>query len=117
MRSRTVIVDIEVWSLRYFCWALSDSSEACRVAISASDIGSNGFKDTDLSEQSTGFSRTEAEAFFRGLCDATPAALRLLDVGGFDIVWSALYHITENDRFIGSNNGGTWAVCSRPYRR
>ncbi len=24
----------------------------------------------------------EAEAFFRGLCDATPAALRLLDVGG-----------------------------------
>jgi D-alanine-D-alanine ligase len=30
--------------------------------------------------------------------------------GGFDIVWSALYHITPNDRFIGRNEGGTWVA-------
>lgn len=35
---------------------------------------------------------------------------RVLDQGGFDIIWSALYHITENDKFIGSNNGGTWVA-------
>jgi D-alanine-D-alanine ligase len=35
---------------------------------------------------------------------------RLLDEGGFDIIWSALYHITENEKFIGSNHGGTWVA-------
>jgi glutathione synthase/RimK-type ligase-like ATP-grasp enzyme len=35
---------------------------------------------------------------------------RLLDAGGFDIIWSALYHITANDRFIGANHGGTWVA-------
>jgi D-alanine-D-alanine ligase len=35
---------------------------------------------------------------------------RLLDAGGFDIVWSALYHITANDKYIGSNEGGTWVA-------
>ena len=36
--------------------------------------------------------------------------LSLLDRGGFDIVWSALYHITPNDRFIGRNEGGMWVA-------
>jgi D-alanine-D-alanine ligase len=35
---------------------------------------------------------------------------RLLDAGGFDIVWSALYHITSNAKYIGSNVGGTWVA-------
>jgi len=30
--------------------------------------------------------------------------------GGFDIVWSALYYITPNVRFIGRNEGGTWVA-------
>jgi len=34
----------------------------------------------------------------------------LLDRGGFDIIWSALYHITPNDRFIGRNEGGMWVA-------
>jgi D-alanine-D-alanine ligase len=34
----------------------------------------------------------------------------VLDRGGFDIIWSALYHITSNDRFIGSNEGGLWVA-------
>jgi len=42
----------------------------------------------------------ETEADFR----------RTLDGGAFDIVWSALYHITPNDRFIGTNEGGTWVA-------
>ncbi len=30
--------------------------------------------------------------------------------GGFDMVWSALYYITPNDKFIGRNESGTWAA-------
>jgi D-alanine-D-alanine ligase len=36
--------------------------------------------------------------------------LRTLDEGGFDIVWSALYHITPNEKFIGSNESGLWVA-------
>jgi D-alanine-D-alanine ligase len=42
----------------------------------------------------------ETEADFR----------RTLDRRTFDIAWSALYHITPNDRFIGTNEGGTWVA-------
>jgi D-alanine-D-alanine ligase len=35
---------------------------------------------------------------------------RVLEKRDFDIVWSALYHITANDRFIGSNEGGLWVA-------
>ena len=38
------------------------------------------------------------------------AFLSLLDCGGFDIIWSALYHITPNDKFIGRNEGGMWVA-------
>lgn len=34
----------------------------------------------------------------------------VLDGGDFDMIWSALYHITSNDRFIGSNEGGLWVA-------
>ncbi len=30
--------------------------------------------------------------------------------GGFDLVWSALYYITPNDKFIGRNESGTWVA-------
>jgi D-alanine-D-alanine ligase len=30
--------------------------------------------------------------------------------GGFDLVWSALYYITPNDKFIGRNENGTWVA-------
>jgi D-alanine-D-alanine ligase len=33
-----------------------------------------------------------------------------LEEGGFDIVWSALYHITSNERYIGSDEGGLWVA-------
>ena len=36
--------------------------------------------------------------------------LRAIDAGGYDIVWSALYHITPNDRFIGRGEGGMWVA-------
>jgi D-alanine-D-alanine ligase len=36
--------------------------------------------------------------------------MKALDLGGFDIVWSALYHLTSNDRFIGRNNEGPWVA-------
>lgn len=36
--------------------------------------------------------------------------LRTLDAGGFDIVWSALYHITPNEKFIGANDSGLWVA-------
>ncbi len=35
---------------------------------------------------------------------------RIIDEGGFDIVWSALYHITSNEKFIGRNDEGTWVA-------
>lgn len=35
---------------------------------------------------------------------------RLLDRPEFDIVWSALYHITTNEKFIGRNPAGTWVA-------
>jgi D-alanine-D-alanine ligase len=35
---------------------------------------------------------------------------RLVDAPDFDIVWSALYHITPNDAFIGRNAAGTWVA-------
>ena len=36
--------------------------------------------------------------------------LRALDGGGFDIVWSALYYITPNEKFIGRGEGGMWVA-------
>jgi D-alanine-D-alanine ligase len=42
----------------------------------------------------------ETDADFRGL----------LDTADFDIVWSALYHITPNEKFIGSNESGLWVA-------
>ncbi len=33
-----------------------------------------------------------------------------IDGGGFDIVWSALYHISPNEKFIGRNEGGLWVA-------
>jgi len=35
---------------------------------------------------------------------------RVLDEGRYDIVWSALYHITANEKFFGSNEGGLWVA-------
>jgi D-alanine-D-alanine ligase len=35
---------------------------------------------------------------------------RLVDKPDFDIVWSALYHITPNEAFIGRNAAGTWVA-------
>jgi D-alanine-D-alanine ligase len=43
--------------------------------------------------------------------------LRTLDDGGFDMIWSSLYHITANERFIGSNEGGTWVADVLDERR
>jgi D-alanine-D-alanine ligase len=36
--------------------------------------------------------------------------LRVIGEGGFEIVWSALYHITPNERFIGRNESGMWVA-------
>jgi D-alanine-D-alanine ligase len=44
------------------------------------------------------FVNTEAEFF------------SAIDAGGFDIVWSALYYITSNEKFIGRGEGGTWVA-------
>lgn len=35
---------------------------------------------------------------------------RLVDRPDFDIVWSSLYHITPNEKFIGRNAAGTWVA-------
>jgi D-alanine-D-alanine ligase len=35
---------------------------------------------------------------------------KLIDSRGFDIVWSALYHISPNAKFIGRNEEGTWVA-------
>jgi D-alanine-D-alanine ligase len=35
---------------------------------------------------------------------------KVIKDGGFDLVWSALYYITPNDKFIGRNEGGTWVA-------
>ncbi|MGZ5439951.1 MAG: hypothetical protein ACXWFJ_08870, partial [Candidatus Aminicenantales bacterium] len=35
---------------------------------------------------------------------------RLVNNPEFDIVWSALYHITSNEAFIGRNAAGTWVA-------
>jgi D-alanine-D-alanine ligase len=43
---------------------------------------------------------TESEADF----------YRAIDERNFDIVWSALYHISPNDKFIGSNEEGVWVA-------
>jgi D-alanine-D-alanine ligase len=42
----------------------------------------------------------ESEAEFR----------RVVDEGGFDMIWSALYHITANEKFIGRNESGLWVA-------
>jgi D-alanine-D-alanine ligase len=34
----------------------------------------------------------------------------VIDAGGFDIVWSALYYITRNEKFIGKGDAGTWVA-------
>ncbi len=43
--------------------------------------------------------------------------LRALDAGGFDMVWSALYHITPNESFIGANESGMWVADVLDARR
>ncbi len=40
----------------------------------------------------------------------------LLDIRDFDIVWSALYHLTENEKFIGRNDDGTWVADALDQR-
>jgi D-alanine-D-alanine ligase len=35
---------------------------------------------------------------------------KVIKDGAFDIVWSALYYVTPNVRFIGRNEGGTWVA-------
>lgn len=42
---------------------------------------------------------------------------RLIDRPDFDIVWSALYHITPNEKFIGRNASGTWVADELDVRR
>ena len=42
--------------------------------------------------------------------------LREIDRGDFDIVWSALYHITPNEKFIGSNEGDMWVADVLDHR-
>jgi len=42
---------------------------------------------------------------------------RLVDRPDFDIVWSALYHITANEKFIGRNAAGTWVADEMDVRR
>lgn len=42
--------------------------------------------------------------------DSEADFVRTLDRGGFDIVWSALYHITPNEKFIGANESGLWVA-------
>jgi D-alanine-D-alanine ligase len=54
----------------------------------------------DASGYPTTIAAVETEADFR----------RTLDDRAFDMVWSSLYHITSNERFIGSNEGGTWVA-------
>jgi D-alanine-D-alanine ligase len=41
----------------------------------------------------------------------------LLDRPGFDIVWSALYHITPNEKFIGLNASGVWIADELDARK
>jgi D-alanine-D-alanine ligase len=41
----------------------------------------------------------------------------LVDRSDFDIVWSALYHITRNEKFIGRNAAGTWVADELDARR
>jgi len=36
--------------------------------------------------------------------------LKILDAREFDIVWSALYHISANEKFIGRNEEGMWVA-------
>jgi D-alanine-D-alanine ligase len=36
--------------------------------------------------------------------------LKHMDAGHFDIVWSALYHISPNEKFIGRNEEGMWVA-------
>lgn len=42
---------------------------------------------------------------------------RLVDRPDFDIVWSALYHITANEKFIGRNAAGAWVADELDVRR
>ena len=35
---------------------------------------------------------------------------RIIDQRDFDIVWSALYHISPNEKFIGRNAEGVWVA-------
>jgi D-alanine-D-alanine ligase len=42
---------------------------------------------------------------------------RLVDARDFDIVWSALYHITPNEAFIGRNAEGLWVADVFDERR
>jgi D-alanine-D-alanine ligase len=38
------------------------------------------------------------------------AFLSTIDAGSFDIVWSALYYITDNEKFIGRGEDGMWVA-------
>jgi D-alanine-D-alanine ligase len=42
--------------------------------------------------------------------ESEPEFLSVVDAGGFDLAWSALYYITANEKFIGVNEGGLWVA-------
>lgn len=68
-------------------WGPMDVTESVAAAITASGDAAQ-----------IAFVETEAEFF------AT------LDRGGFDIVWSSLYQVTDNERYIGTDADGLWVA-------
>jgi D-alanine-D-alanine ligase len=42
--------------------------------------------------------------------DTEAGFLRAIGAGGYDIVWSALYYITANEKFIGRGEDGMWVA-------
>jgi D-alanine-D-alanine ligase len=69
-----------------------------------------GWGDMDVTTAIAGAATAVGHQARIAFVDTERDFLRVIDRGGFDIVWSALYHITANAAFIGRNDEGMWVA-------
>jgi D-alanine-D-alanine ligase len=69
-----------------------------------------GWGDMKVTESVAAAASASGHAASIAFVETESEFLGVLDRGGFDIVWSALYHITSNEKFIGRNAEGMWVA-------
>ena len=69
-----------------------------------------GWGPMDVTESVAGAIAASGDSAQIAFVETEAAFFATLDRGGFDIVWSALYQVTDNEKYIGTNADGLWVA-------